>query len=46
MRSLIIAVAVLAVAVLPCAWDSSPNDVQPVAAIIAAHAGLPAPAAR
>lgn len=46
MRTFIIAIAVLGLAALPCAWDSSPDDVPPVAAIIAAHAGLPAPVGR
>jgi len=46
MRILIIALAVLGLAVLPCAWDSNPDDVPPVAAIIAVHAALPAPIGR
>ncbi|MBS7544882.1 hypothetical protein [Ancylobacter oerskovii] len=46
MRSFIIAVATIALAAFPCAWDSNPRDMAPVTALVAPHAGAPVSASR
>ena len=37
MRSIIIAVATVALAAFPCAWDSNPRETTPIASILAGH---------
>lgn len=37
MRVFVITTAILALAALPCAWDSNPRDLPPIRAIILHH---------
>lgn len=37
MRVFVIMAIILALAALPCAWDSNPRDLTPIAAIIIHH---------
>jgi hypothetical protein len=43
MRIFIMVAAVAALAAAPCAWDTGPGELPPVAAFLAGHAGLSAP---
>lgn len=37
MRVFVITAAIVALAILPCAWDSNPRDLSPFAAILIHH---------